>query len=505
MQKYNKTEWTKNNMIGSSSNMDKIEGQLELLTNESISINEKHVKTEIILNDKIKQKIDASEQVYYNEISITKKRDEVSGTTYWLTNIPHLDKQGNIIKLKTGVSEYYETNPNRHESDGTGTNYNSSPKLETARDFSIRKNATLVINGGTWGDQGANGNCAVNGEIKANVAADYQRMPLGIKADNTLKSYHYTMSVQDQIADGCIDVVPGFYPILVDGLKYSGTLTFNWTVKHPRTIIGQKDNKDIVVITCDGRATNENGMSMEDGLRLLLENNCVFGYNLDGGGSTSLIYKNQFVNNKIDSNRTQERRLYSFIYVSKEKNVDYKSKISEEIINTNISMGDLKSLIQDTMIEILNKKDFTDGYIRLKGAQDNVYQGIETWDGENKNCKLVLNKNQMRYYDYNNSRGMFNVDVDGNISTPKGTLGIFNSSPVAVTDLDTINESGIYWCLNSANNAPNECSNGIIHFNINENNKMQVAFPYTVDNEKYKVKIRRTNNTDGSWFEWKEF
>ena len=122
------------------------------------------------INAQLDQKINLNEDIFYNEINIEEKRDEVSGTTYWVTSIPHLDKNGNIIKLKTGVSEYYETHPNRHEDDGTGTDYINNPKLETARNFSIRKKATLVINGGTWGNQGANGNCVVNGEIKASVS-----------------------------------------------------------------------------------------------------------------------------------------------------------------------------------------------------------------------------------------------------------------------------------------------------------------------------------------------
>ncbi|MBS6503591.1 MAG: hypothetical protein KH415_18595 [Clostridium sp.] len=162
------------------------------------------------VNTSLEQKINLNEDIFYNEINIEKKRDEVSGTTYWVTSIPHLDKNGNIIKLKTGVSEYYETHPNRHEDDGTGTDYINNPKLETARNFSIRKKATLVINGGTWGNQGANGNCVVNGEIKASVSEQYRRMPLGIKTDNTLVAYDYTTTAQQNLDDGSIDVVQDF-------------------------------------------------------------------------------------------------------------------------------------------------------------------------------------------------------------------------------------------------------------------------------------------------------
>ncbi len=453
-------------------------------------------------DESLEQKINLNEDIFYNEINIEKKRDEVSGTTYWVTSIPHLDKNGNIIKLKTGVSEYYETHPNRHEDDGTGTDYINNPKLETARNFSIRKKATLVINGGTWGNQGANGNCVVNGVIKASVSEQYKRMPLGIKTDNTLVAYDYTTTAQQNLDDGSIDVVPGFYPIMVNGSKYSGTLTFDWEKKEPRTFIGQRPNKEIIVIVCSGRRTGEGGMSMNDGFRLLSDYECTFGYNLDGGGSSSLVYRNEYLNEKIDFTRKVERKLYNFIYLSKEPP---KSKLANDIFLNSVSIGDLRSIVSDCVIDIMNKIDFSPGYIRLKGSEGYNYQGIETWDGENRNAKLLLHKNYMKYVDYNTNSTAFQVDMKGNIATPKGKLGVFNSTPKTVTDLNILNESGIYWCGKDANGVPNPTSNGIIHFNINDNNKMQIGFPYTNDLVQYKAKIRRTNPSDGSWYDWKEF
>lgn len=465
-------------------------------------INNKVQGLELEFKNGLKSKIDISEDVFIEGVQIEKKRDEISNTTYHVVIIPTHDKDGNFIKLKTGVSEYYETNPNRHESDGTGSNYHNNPKLETARHFSQRKNATLVINGGTWGDQGANGNCVVNGEIKASASELYKRMPLGIKADNTLTSYNYTDSAQQNLDDGSIDVVPGFYPIMVNGTKYSGSLTFDWEGKNPRTFIGQRPNKEIVIIVCSGRHKNEDGMSMNDGFRLLSDYQCTFGYNLDGGGSSSLVYRNEYLNEKIDFNRKQERRIYNFIYIAKEKP---KSKLSEEIINTTISIGDLRSLIYDTITDLFNIQDINAGYLRLKGEVGYEYQGVESWDGDNKNTKLILHKDYLRYYDYSNSRGMFYVGKEGDITTPKGTLGIFNSTPKTVTDIDNLNESGLFWSGKDVVNAPNQTSNGILNFYINDNNKMQVAFPFSTDNVSYKMKIRRTNSADGSWYEWKEF
>ena len=465
-------------------------------------LNDKVQGFETEFNNGLKTKIDILENVFIEGVQIEKKRDETSNTTYHVVIIPTHDKDGNFIKLKTGVSEYYETNPNRHESDGTGTNYHNNPKLETARHFSQRKNATLVINGGTWGDQGANGNCIVNGEIKASASELYKRMPLGIKADNTLTSYNYTDSAQQNLNDGSLDVVPGFYPIMVNGTKYSGSLNIDWEKKEPRTFIGQRPNKEIVIIVCSGRRKDEEGMSMNDGFRLLSDYQCTFGYNLDGGGSSSLVYRNEYLNEKIDFNRKEERRLYNFIYIAKEKP---KSKLSDEIINTSISIGDLRSIIADCIIDIMNKIDFSPGYIRLKGSEGYNYQGIETWDGENKNAKLILHKDYLRYINYNTNSTAFNVDMQGNISTAKGKLGIFNSTPKTVTDIDNLNESGLYWSGKDVVNTPNPTSNGILNFYINDKNKMQVAFPFSTDNTTYKIKIRRTNAENGSWYEWKEY
>lgn len=454
------------------------------------------------LKNDLKNKVNIKEDVFIEGIKIEKKRDEISNTTYHLVTIPTHDKDGNFIKLKTGVSEYYETHPNRHESDGSGTNYNNNPKLETARNFSKRKNATLVINGGTWTDEGASGNCAVDGVALSNASETYNRMPLGIKEDNTLVAYDVNKSVYEEIQDGSKDVVPGFYPIMINGVKYSGSLSFDWELKNPRTFIGQKPNKEIIIIVSNGRRLNEDGMSMNDGFRLLSDNQCTFGYNLDGGGSSSLVYRNEYLNEKIDGNRKQERRLYNFIYISKEKQP---SKISDEIVNNTVSIGDLRSIVYDTIVDLMNKFEFNTGFIRLKGAITYNSQAIESWQGETKNTSLFLNKNFLRYHDFNSGKNILNIDNVGNITTMRGKLGMFNSLPQIVEDIDNLTDSGLYWASKDVPNTPSETSNAIFHIFLNENNKMQIAFPFSSDNVTNKIKIRRTTVTGEAWGSWKEF
>lgn len=64
--------------------------------------------------------------------------------------------------------------------------------------------------------------------------------------------------------------------------------------RHPRTIIGRKADGTILMITIDGRQQVKNmyGMSYEELSATLLYYDCIEGYNLDGGGSTTMITRN---------------------------------------------------------------------------------------------------------------------------------------------------------------------------------------------------------------------
>ena len=73
----------------------------------------------------------------------------------------------------------------------------------------------------------------------------------------------------------------------------------NFKIRHPRTIIGIKENKDVVLVVVDGRRP-EQGSYGVNGLEMaaIMKNfGCVNAYNFDGGGSSALVIKekNKFV------------------------------------------------------------------------------------------------------------------------------------------------------------------------------------------------------------------
>src|SRR5699024_8711449 len=129
------------------------------------------------LSDKHENEI--QESAYYNE-EVTYVSGRKFDTTYKIVHILHKDKNGNIIKLKKGISG---SNPNK-------------PEHITARQFAKNTGATFVANASTGsGSQlKLHGQQIYNGRILDSIKSDeYEpikdRWTLAIGDDNTLEAF----------------------------------------------------------------------------------------------------------------------------------------------------------------------------------------------------------------------------------------------------------------------------------------------------------------------------
>jgi exopolysaccharide biosynthesis protein len=83
----------------------------------------------------------------------------------------------------------------------------------------------------------------------------------------------------------------------------------------PRTAIGAKENGDLVLMVVDGRAEGySRGASLPELGQLLQDEGCVTGYNLDGGGSSTMVFQGELVNRPRGG--TEERAVSDIVYVA---------------------------------------------------------------------------------------------------------------------------------------------------------------------------------------------
>ena len=246
------------------------------------------------------------ETINYEEIVANKYRNEKYKTTYWLTKIPYKTLDDTIYKPRLGF---------------IGSTLNE--KLGKPSDFAKRENCVLTINGGTYFTQHnkTGGMFIQDGVVlqEWDYLEHWESYILGFKNDNTLKAYPYGTNSQEILSDGVINACTGFVPLIQDKIICGDEILSkceHWNVSHPRQIICQMENKDLLFFTCDGRIDNEKGLTLKECAEILSHyNDIVFAYNLDGGGSCSTVIKNKKINRNIDEGG--EREVPNFIYFKK--------------------------------------------------------------------------------------------------------------------------------------------------------------------------------------------
>lgn len=316
--------------------------------------------------------------VYYNNINTSKIYDDASKTYYYLTTIPRYDENGQVIHLEMGIA-------NDDKSFSTG--------LEPTLKHAWRKNATLCINCGVYNVDTKKPIASIiyNGEIlfRDMPAEDTEKYQyFAITGNNKYKVYPIGTTPEIMLTDNVVFACPIFASLIVNG----SPVTQTDLRKEPRQSIGFKENGDIVIISCDGRNYESEGMTYDDLARLHAVNGSVNAYILDGGGSTSTVLRGVKQNENIDY-FTTDRSVGTFLYVAKDTNVSVEN-------NTANDLGRVKQFL---IGQIRSKVDFTNGYIRLRGGENYFAPGIEMYvNGEtSRRSKLGLT------FDPNNIRNTY--------------------------------------------------------------------------------------------------
>ncbi|MFV0461422.1 MAG: phosphodiester glycosidase family protein [Actinomycetales bacterium] len=181
--------------------------------------------------------------------------------------------------------------------------------------------AALAINGDYYGFR-TDGIVVRNGVAYRDVPA---REGLALYSDGTMRLYDETTTSADAlVADGAW-CAWSFGPGLVEnGSIRSGIESIevdtnfgNHSVQgnQPRTGIGMIEPNTFLMIVVDGRSSGySRGVTMTEFAQIFLDQEAQVAYNLDGGGSSTMVLDDTLVNNPLG--RGQERGTSDIIYVA---------------------------------------------------------------------------------------------------------------------------------------------------------------------------------------------
>lgn len=183
----------------------------------------------------------------------------------------------------------------------TGGDIKVTCQPETTLEAANRTGALLAINGGGfWSTTKPLGNTVIDGELVTGFTQGIwdKHSPnffIGIDYDNNLVGGQFKTELELWSLKPEYGVTWG--PQLVkDGEPlYYGTEDY-----HPRTAIGQTADGDYIFIVIDGRSSVSRGASFRQLTDLMIRQGAVIAFNLDGGGSGTLIYNGEVLNNPSD-------------------------------------------------------------------------------------------------------------------------------------------------------------------------------------------------------------
>ena len=85
---------------------------------------------------------------------------------------------------------------------------------------------------------------------------------------------------------------------------------------NPRTAIGQISEGHYLLVVSDGRTKESAGLSLRQLAELMQSLGAQVAYNLDGGGSSTMVFQGRVVNNPTTNGRSiRERSVSDIVYI----------------------------------------------------------------------------------------------------------------------------------------------------------------------------------------------
>lgn len=177
--------------------------------------------------------------------------------------------------------------------------------------------AILAINGDYYGSQ-EEGYVLRNGVIYRDDAAAGQE-DLVIYDDGSFAIINEDEVTAEELLAGGAQQILSFGPALVE----DGTIVVSEDdevgkakASNPRTAIGVVDDLHYIFVVSDGRTDESAGLSLSQLAEFMKELGVVTAYNLDGGGSSTMYFNGEVINNPTTSGRSiKERSVSDIVFI----------------------------------------------------------------------------------------------------------------------------------------------------------------------------------------------
>jgi len=177
--------------------------------------------------------------------------------------------------------------------------------------------AILAINGDYYGAR-ESGYVLKNGVIYRNKVGSNQE-DLVIYEDGRMEIINEKeVSLEELKENGAYNIL-SFGPGLISNEKIivsSSDEVDRSKASNPRTAIGMISENHYVFVVSDGRTNESEGLSLYQLALFMTKLNCKTAYNLDGGGSSTIYFNGNIVNNPTTNGRKiSERSVSDIVYI----------------------------------------------------------------------------------------------------------------------------------------------------------------------------------------------
>ncbi len=186
---------------------------------------------------------------------------------------------------------------------------------QTTSEMAEEHNAILAINGDYYGFRDS-GYVLRNGTLYRNSVGDEASLVIDREGNFT-----FLEDSLDSLNLDNIWQILSFGPSLIeDGTISVGTSDEVEQAKksNPRTAVGEVASGEYIFLVSDGRTDESEGLSLYEVAEILQTYGCTQAYNLDGGGSSTMVFQGEVVNQPSDGRTSSERAVSDIVYIGYE-------------------------------------------------------------------------------------------------------------------------------------------------------------------------------------------